>query len=131
MGRPRILLTLAAMALCVLPAGLLPASGNADPARTELRGSFFSGTPPAPDFGLTDQQGRPFRLSDAKGKPVLLTFIYTHCTDTCPFISIKIRQACKLLGSQAKNFGSRGRDHRPPARHLAGCRGIQPRGRVV
>ena len=32
-----------------------------------------------------------------------MTFIYTHCTDTCPFISVKIRQACKLLGSQAKN----------------------------
>ena len=42
------------------------------------------GTAPAPDFRLTDQDGRPFRLSDQKGKEVVLFFGYTHCPDECP-----------------------------------------------
>ncbi|MBM3270897.1 MAG: SCO family protein, partial [Candidatus Sericytochromatia bacterium] len=40
--------------------------------------------PAAPDFALSDQDGRLVRLSDLRGKPVVLTFLYTHCPDTCP-----------------------------------------------
>lgn len=39
---------------------------------------------PAPDFSLTDQDGRPVRLSQFHGKLILLTFFYTTCTDVCP-----------------------------------------------
>jgi protein SCO1/2 len=38
----------------------------------------------APDFTLTDQDGRPFTLSAQRGHPVVLFFGYTHCPDTCP-----------------------------------------------
>jgi protein SCO1/2 len=38
----------------------------------------------APDFTLTDQQGKPFTLSAQRGKGVLLFFGYTHCPDICP-----------------------------------------------
>lgn len=66
----------------------------------------FSGTvmdPPdqATDFRLTDQQGRPYRLSDAGGKVVVLTFLYTHCTDVCPFIAAKLKETDNLLGTDA------------------------------
>ena len=42
-----------------------------------------------PDFTLTDQNGRPVRLSDFRGKAVVLTFIYTRCPlpNFCPLMS--------------------------------------------
>ena len=42
-----------------------------------------------PDFELTDQQGRLTRLSDFRGKTVVVNFIYTRCPmpDVCPRLS--------------------------------------------
>jgi protein SCO1/2 len=39
-----------------------------------------------PDFTLTGQDGKAFRLTDLRGKVVVLTFIYTRCPlpDFCP-----------------------------------------------
>jgi cytochrome oxidase Cu insertion factor (SCO1/SenC/PrrC family) len=64
-----------------------------------LKGNVFSQPWPASDFTLTDQHGRPFRMADTRGKVVVLTFIYTHCTDFCPFVALKLREAGKLLSS--------------------------------
>lgn len=36
------------------------------------------------DFTLTDHHGKALRLSDLKGKAVLLAFGFTHCPDICP-----------------------------------------------
>jgi protein SCO1/2 len=49
----------------------------------------------APDFTLTDQAGRPFRLSALRGVPVVLFFGYTHCPDTCPATLAKLAQAVR------------------------------------
>lgn len=42
-----------------------------------------------PDFELVDQEGRPIRLSQFRGRAVLLTFIYTRCPlpNYCPLMS--------------------------------------------
>ncbi len=42
-----------------------------------------------PDFVLRDQEGKDFRLSDWRGKAVLVTFIYTRCPipNFCPLMS--------------------------------------------
>jgi protein SCO1/2 len=42
-----------------------------------------------PDFGLVNQDGRPIRLSQYKGKALALTFIYTRCPqpDQCTLMS--------------------------------------------
>jgi protein SCO1 len=39
-----------------------------------------------PDFTMTDEDGKPLKLSDLRGKVVALTFIYTRCPlpDFCP-----------------------------------------------
>ncbi len=39
---------------------------------------------PAPPFDLHDADGKPVRLSDLKGKVVVLNFVYTSCPDVCP-----------------------------------------------
>lgn len=49
-----------------------------------FHGLPFDPPSPAPDFALTDQDGRPVRLSDHRGKMVLLYFGFTHCRTFCP-----------------------------------------------
>ena len=41
----------------------------------------------APELALVDQAGRPLTLRDLRGKVVLLTFIYSACSDVCPLIT--------------------------------------------
>lgn len=46
-----------------------------------------SAAPDRPDPGairLVDQDARAFTLRDLRGRPVLLTFVATRCTDACP-----------------------------------------------
>jgi protein SCO1/2 len=38
----------------------------------------------APDFSLTDHEANPFRLSQLRGRAVLLSFIFTACPGPCP-----------------------------------------------
>jgi protein SCO1/2 len=47
---------------------------------------------PAPDFSLLDADGRPVKLSDFRGKVVVLYFIYASCPDVCPLHSEKVAQ---------------------------------------
>lgn len=63
-----------------------------------------SGAPPfpvighaAPDFTLTDQQGRPVRLAEFRGRLVLLNFIYTNCTDVCPVTTAMLTRVQNTL----------------------------------
>jgi len=57
----------------------------------------------AADFTLTDQNNQSFHMADQKGKVVLMCFIYTHCTDICPFEAAKVKEVYQQLGSDAKN----------------------------
>jgi protein SCO1 len=52
---------------------------------------------PAPDFALTDENGQPFKLSDLRGKWVLLAFGYTHCPDVCPLTLSHLRDVKKIV----------------------------------
>jgi protein SCO1/2 len=47
-------------------------------------GQYDADARPAYDFSLTDQDGRPLRLGDLKGKVVLLSFGFTRCPNICP-----------------------------------------------
>jgi protein SCO1 len=51
----------------------------------------------APDFQLTNQQGSLIRLSDFRGKVVVLTFMDSKCTDTCPITAVHFREVYKKL----------------------------------
>jgi protein SCO1 len=57
-----------------------------------------------PQFTLRDSRGRLVRLSQFKGKAVLLTFIYDHCPDTCPLIVSNLHNALLKLGAAARRL---------------------------
>jgi protein SCO1 len=39
------------------------------------------------NFKLTDQDGKPFVFASARGKMVLVTFVFTTCPDVCPLFT--------------------------------------------
>jgi protein SCO1/2 len=57
---------------------------------TELSGE-------SPDFQLTDQKGSLVSLKDFRGKVVVLTFMDSKCTDTCPLTAADFREAYRQL----------------------------------
>ncbi|MCL5999623.1 MAG: SCO family protein [Chloroflexi bacterium] len=63
--------------------------GKIDPPRT------------MPEFTLTDQDGKLARLSDFRGRAVLLFFGYTHCPDVCPLTMAQMKAVKNALGSDA------------------------------
>lgn len=61
-------------------------------------------SPIAPNFGLTDSAtGEHVELASFAGRVVLITFLYTHCVDTCPFTAETIRTARDKLGDAARD----------------------------
>ncbi len=60
--------------------------------------------PLAPDFTLTDQNGRPFQLSSLHGHTVALFFGYTHCPDVCPTTLAALARAKRKLGVDGARF---------------------------
>jgi len=66
-------------------------------------GSVINPPSPASDFTLTSQTGTTVRLSDYRGKYVLLYFGYSHCTAECPVSMAVLAKARSELGAQANN----------------------------
>jgi protein SCO1 len=50
-----------------------------------------------PDLVLQDREGRPVRLADYRGKPLLVSFIYTGCFQVCPTQTRALYEAVKGL----------------------------------
>jgi protein SCO1/2 len=50
-----------------------------------------------PDLLLADRDGRPVRLSSYRGKPLLVSFIYTGCFQVCPTQTRALHAAVKGL----------------------------------
>ena len=67
------------------------------------RSDTFRGTryaepyPAAPDFSLTRANGDIFRLSDQRGRVILLFFGYTACPDICPTTMAEMKQVLDRL----------------------------------
>lgn len=56
----------------------------------------------APDFDLTDQDGRRFALRDLRGKAVLVSFIYTSCPDVCPVMFNVVTEVQQRLHAEGR-----------------------------
>jgi len=59
--------------------------------------SYGEPYPVAPEFSLTRVSGETYRLSEQKGKVVLLFFGYTSCPDVCPTTMAELKQALDRL----------------------------------
>ena len=66
-----------------------------------FHGTVLQSTQPAPDFELHAAHGQTVRLSDFRGKLVLLYFGYTFCPDVCPTSLSKLAKTMEILGNQA------------------------------
>ena len=56
---------------------------------------------PVPDFTMTGQDGKTFKLSDLRGHVVVLTFIYTRCPlpDFCPLMDRKFADLAQTVAT--------------------------------
>jgi protein SCO1/2 len=52
---------------------------------------------PVSDFNYTDQSGKPFGLSDLKGKVWVADFIFTSCADVCLPMTANMAKLQKML----------------------------------
>ncbi|HEX6714142.1 MAG TPA: SCO family protein [Thermoleophilaceae bacterium] len=63
-----------------------------------FRGGSMPAGVHAPEFTLTDQDGKRVSMAEYRGKPVVVTYLYTHCKETCPLQAQMIRGALDDLG---------------------------------
>ncbi|NQW15970.1 MAG: SCO family protein [Chloroflexi bacterium] len=56
------------------------------------------------NFSLVNQRGETFTLSEHAGEATILTFLYTSCTDVCPFVGAKLREVLDILGDEAESL---------------------------
>jgi protein SCO1 len=86
----------AALALVIVVAGCGGGGGGSSNAAVTLPRIAGGDAVPAknaPAIDLTDQYGKQVDLAKLKGKPVLVAFLYTHCTDLCPIVAGKVHTA--------------------------------------
>jgi protein SCO1/2 len=93
------LTTLVVAALAALLAVTLASRHNNASANSEFDGSLLPAGVRAPAFSLRDQNRRQVTMSQFRGRPLIVTFLYSHCKDTCPVEARLINQAVQELGS--------------------------------
>ena len=91
--------------LLILAIGALALTRSHDDASRTAEDSGFEGAimpsgVRAPDFALRDESGRTIRMRELRGQPVIVTFLYTTCEDTCPIEAQQIRGALDLLDDE-------------------------------
>lgn len=88
------------------------------------------------DYSLIDSNGQPFRLSQLRGKPMVLSLIYTSCYQICPMttrhLAEVVEKARAALGRDSFSVVAIGFDadvDTPAAmRHFARQQGIEDAG---
>jgi protein SCO1/2 len=99
---PRIAIALVLVAVLALGGVVLAAKGGGDDQPVAAPDRFAGATMPAharaPGFELRDEQGDRVSMRSLRGEPVVVTFLYSHCQDTCPITAQTIRGALDELG---------------------------------
>ena len=94
-----------AMLACAAAHAAIDAEGALAASRAAI------GSRPAA-FALTDSQGRRVTLAQLRGKPLVVSFVYTGCTQVCPtttrFLAGAVREARRVLGPGAFRVASIG-----------------------
>ena len=105
----RVAFALVTLATCAIAAvaGVLIAQDTASPPR-DTRGFAGAIRPPgarAPAFRLRDQDGAVTSMAQYRGRPVVMTFLYSTCEDTCPLQVQSIRGALDRVGADVPVLG--------------------------
>src|SRR3954469_25773190 len=102
-----LLATAAVLSFAAIVVGLIGLSQSSDsaaePTSSQAPPSAFEGAqlPPgvrAPDFSLRDENGKRVTMRQYRGKPVVVTFMYSHCKTECPVQAQQIKGALDDLG---------------------------------
>jgi cytochrome oxidase Cu insertion factor (SCO1/SenC/PrrC family) len=102
------MMRIAACALLVMASmfgcGLAPAAEQEQPSAAQMMDDLMYGHGPiGGPFTLTDQNGKPRRDIDFRGKLMIVYFGYTFCPDVCPADLMSITQALEALGPTAES----------------------------
>ena len=82
----------------------LPQGTKLEPRDALARSQAVIGNPVG-DYRLRDRDGKEVRLGDYRGKPLLVSFIYTGCFQVCPattqFLGRAVKEAQRVLSADA------------------------------
>jgi len=99
---PRVLLALVVVGVALTAAVVLASVGGSAPPGLGPGERFEGAVLPtgwrAPEIDLDDEEGEPVRMADLRGQPVVVTFLYSTCEDTCPLQAQQVKGALNLLG---------------------------------
>jgi protein SCO1 len=99
---PRIAVALVLVGALALGAIVLGVRGRDDSEPTAAGRTFAGASMPeglfAPYFVLRNQDGERVSMRALRGRPVIVTFLYTHCEETCPIQAQTVRGALDELG---------------------------------
>ena len=98
-GRPLRASMTAVVAAAALALVVSGCGGAANGSGPRFAGDSVDGRLAAPNFTLTDQDGRPVSLTGERGRWVVVTFLYTRCPDVCPLIASQLNEVLRGLGS--------------------------------
>ena len=103
---PRLRLVLTGLVACAVAAvtGVFVADARRDTADVHAPPGGFAGATrppgmPVPELRLRNQDGETVRMSAFRGQPVVVTFVYSTCRDSCPAQLQSIRGALDDLGT--------------------------------
>lgn len=100
---PRVVIALALAGVFALAAVVLGASQDDGPGKTRGPLRFEGATLPtglrAPELtALRTQDGERLAMRSLRGRPVIVSFLYTTCKDTCPAQAQQVKGALNELG---------------------------------
>ena len=90
--------------LRVLVLVLLITSESCSAFKPSFKGEVIDPAAAAPEINLTDHNGGPFRLSEMRGKMVLVFFGFTNCVDECPLTAAHLKLTLEMLGEGARDI---------------------------
>ena len=103
----RVQIAAATLVACLFGAvvGLYVAREDDTPAAsTGYEGATRPPGIPPTRFALRDQDGATVTAASLRGRPTVVSFLYTRCRDTCPLVADQVRGALDDLGDGAAHY---------------------------
>lgn len=94
-ARDLAFLTLAVVAAGSAGASRNPPAGEAIGAQSAIRASQAAIGKAVSDHWFTRTDGRQLRLAELRGRPVVVSLIYTSCHDICPGATVALQRAVR------------------------------------